>query len=359
LKNAEEVGERNTQGCKENGMTVKTESKYDRLYVALLTPYKDNTYDIDEKQLRSLIRLFLQPKYVEAGMGIIINPEAGEIFYLTREEKRRNVEIALEEVNGKVPVFAGAIDITTAGTVQVALDAKKAGVDGIFLIPPIGAGDVTTTWDPVKYPEVIVDLAKEIVKAVGDMPMIVHPTGTHSIQYGQGLPVETVLKMVTEIKNIVGWKMTYNYTGYRIVSRALRKLDRRVGVLAASSIYFHENLASGVFDGTVTGSFNYGLEGMIDHIQAWRRKDIDEARRLWNAGQAELHEYMYSEFSRLHVRYKIGAWLRGFISNPFMRPPMPKPRKEEVQKVYALLLNAGLSVIEKTGVDRIIKSLEL
>jgi dihydrodipicolinate synthase/N-acetylneuraminate lyase len=227
------------------------------------------------------------------------------------------------------------------------------------LIPPIGAGDVTTTWDPAKYPEVMVDLAKEIVKTVGDMPMIVHPTGTHSIQYGQGLPVETVLKMVTEVKNIIGWKMTYNYTGYRIVSRALRKLDRRVGVFAASSIYFHENLASDMFDGTVTGSFNYGLEGMIDHIQAWRRKDIDEACRLWNAGQAELHEYVYSEFSRLHIRYKVGAWLRGFISNPFMRPPMPKPRKEEVQKLYRLLSNAGLSVIGKAKVAAITRSLPL
>jgi len=333
--------------------------KYDRLYVALLIPYKDNTYDIDEGQLRSLVRLFLQPKYVEAGMGIIINPEAGEIFYLTREEKRRNVDIALEEVDGKVPVFAGAIDVTTAGTVQVALDAKKAGVDGIFLIPPIGAGDVTTTWDPAKYPEVMVDLAKEIVKAVGDMPMIVHPTGTHSIQYGQGLPVETVLKMVTEVKNIIGWKMTYNYTGYRIVSRALRKLNRRVGVFAASSIYFHENLASGVFDGTVTGSFNYGLEGMIDHIQAWRRKDIDEACRLWNGGHAELHEYVYSEFSRLHVRYKIGAWLRGFISNPFMRPPMPKPRKEEVLKLRELLSNAGMGVIDHAKMQGVMESLVL
>lgn len=340
-------------------MMGEAESRYERLYVALLTPYKDNTFDIDEKQLRSLVRLFLQPKYVEAGMGIIINPEAGEIFYLTREEKRRNVEIALEEVNGKVPVFAGAIDVTTAGTVQVALDAKKAGVDGLFLIPPIGAGDVTTTWNAVKYPEVMVDMAKEIVRAVGDMPMLVHPTCTDSIQYGQGLPVEAVLKMCNEVKNIIGWKMTYNYTGYRIVSRALRKLDRRVSILAASSIYFHENLASDMFDGTVTGSFNYGLEGMIDHIQAWRKKDIDEARRLWNGGQAELHEYVYSEFSRLHIRYKVGAWLRGFISNPFMRPPMPKPRKEEVRKLYGLLSNAGMSVIDRAEVEKITKGLEL
>jgi len=333
--------------------------KYERMYVALLTPYKDNSFDIDENQMRSLIRLFLQPRYVDAGMGIIINPEAGEIFYLTREEKRRNVEIAIEEVKGKVPVFAGVSDVTTAGTIQVALDAKKAGVDGMFLIPPIGAGDVTTTWNAVKYPEVMVDLAKEVVKAVGDMPMIVHPTCTDSIAYGQGLPVEVVLKMCSEVKNIIGWKMTYNYTGYRIVSRALRKMNRRVGVLAASSIYFHENLAAEMFDGTVTGSFNYGLEAMIDHILAWRRKDIDEARKLWNSGHAELHEYVYSEFSRLHIRYKVGAWLRGFISNPFMRPPMPKPRKEEVEILYNLLSKAGLSVIDRAKADAVAKELPL
>src|SRR4030042_796680 len=138
---------------------------YDRLFVAIVTPYKDNTHEPDEKQLRALLKVFLQPKYVEAGIGIIINPEAGEIFYLNREEKRRNVEIAMEEVKGKVPLFAGVIDTTTAGTVDVAKDAKKAGVDGIFIIPPMGAGDVTVAWNAVKYPEVMVDMMKEVAKA--------------------------------------------------------------------------------------------------------------------------------------------------------------------------------------------------
>src|SRR3972149_1350818 len=97
---------------------VDNGKKYDRLYVAMVTPHKDNTYEPDERQLRAFLRRFLQRKYVEAGIGIIINPEAGEIFYLSREEKRRNVEIAVEEVKGKVPVFAGVIDNTTAGTVD-------------------------------------------------------------------------------------------------------------------------------------------------------------------------------------------------------------------------------------------------
>ena len=81
-------------------------NKYDRLYVAMVTPHKDNTYEPDEAQLRKFLQFFLQPQYVDAGIGIVINPEAGEIFYLSREEKLRNVEIAIDEVKGKVPVLS-------------------------------------------------------------------------------------------------------------------------------------------------------------------------------------------------------------------------------------------------------------
>ncbi len=337
---------------------VNYRNKYDRLYVAIVTPYKDNTYEPDEGQLRSFLRLFLQRKYVDAGIGIIINPEAGEIFYLSRGEARRNVEIAVDEVKGRVPVFAGAIAPSTADTVQVAMDAKKAGANGIFVIPPMGAIDVTTAWDANKYPEVWIDMLKALQKGVGDMPFICHPTCNPSIKYGEGLPVELAVRSCQEIKNIVGWKMTYNYTGFRIVSRALRKLPRHVGILGAPAINFHENLASDCFDGTVSGSWNYAPELMLDHIIAWRKGDLKKARRIWESGLAEIQEYVYSEFSRLHIRYKTATWLRGFISNPFMRPPMPKPRKEEVQRLREVLSKAGLTVIERGKVEKIVRNLE-
>jgi 4-hydroxy-tetrahydrodipicolinate synthase len=333
--------------------------KYDRLYVAIVTPYKDNTYEPDEEQLRAFLRLFLQRKYVDASIGIIINPEAGEIFYMSREEKCRNVEIAIDEVKGRVPVFAGAIAPSTADTVQVAVDAKEAGADGIFVIPPMGAIDVTTAWDSFKYPEVWINLLKALQKGVGDMPFICHPTGTQSIRYGEGLPVELAVRSCKEFKNIVGWKMTYNYTGFRIVSRALRKLDRHVGILGAPAVNFHENLASDCFDGTVSGSWNYVPELMLDHILAWRKGDLKKARRIWDSGLAEVQEYVYSEFSRLHIRYKTATWLRGFISNPFMRPPMPEPRKEEVQRLREVLSKAGLGVISSAEVSKMMRRLEL
>jgi len=262
----------------------------------------------------------------------------------------------VEECGGKVFIFAGVVDLRTEGAVKVAVDAKNAGADGLFLIPPMGSMDVTVSWDADKYPEVWVDMAKAAVEAV-DLPAIVHPTAPASAAFGIGLPLGATLQMCREIPNIIGWKMVYSYEGSRKVARALRALDRHVAILGAPAFLFHENLATGYFDGTVSGSFCYAMEPMIDHINAWRRGDIGEACRIWNSGLADLHDYMYSELSRLHVRYKAACWLRGLIPLPFMRAPMPKPKKEEILTPRELLAKLGLSVIPEGDVNRIIAQL--
>ena len=328
---------------------------FHRLFVAVVTPYKPGESHVDEAGLRRHLRYFLQPKFVNAGGAILINPEAGELFYLSREEKRRNVEIAVEECKGKVPLVAGVIAPTTEETVAVARDAKALGVDGIFLMPPMGAMDVTTSWDSERYPEVWIDMAKKICDAV-NLPAITHPVTTASPRYGNGLPMGPTIKMCTEIPQIVGWKMTYSYGGFCTIAQALRKLPRHVDILCATAVYYHEYLACGRFDGTVTGSFNYAMEPMIDHIEAWKRGDIAEARRIWDSGLCELHEYVYSEYSRLHVRYKAACWLRGLIAEPFMRPPQPKPKAEEVHRLRELLECAGLSVIGQADSERIFRA---
>ena len=77
-----------------------------RRYVAALLPMnRDMT--IDEQAYRRFIRYFVDDKdFVKEG-GLCVNPEAAEIFYLTREEKRRVLEISMEEAYGKLPIIAG------------------------------------------------------------------------------------------------------------------------------------------------------------------------------------------------------------------------------------------------------------
>jgi dihydrodipicolinate synthase/N-acetylneuraminate lyase len=115
--------------------------------------------------------------------------------------------------------------------------------------------------------------------------------------------------------------------------------------MAAGGGLFHEFLAHDVLDGTVSGSWNYGLEPMLDHIEAWRANDIVSARRLWvQGGLRDLHEYTYSDYSRLHLRYKIAAWLRGLIPSCRTRPPMPQPKPEEIATITRLLEAARVPV---------------
>lgn len=315
---------------------------FDRLFITPVLPFAEDG-SIDEAGYRRLLQTFLTDKNLAAGISVIANPEAGELFTLDRDERNRVVEIVLEEVAGRAPVLAGVIHVTTAGAVACAKDAAAIGADGLFVFPPIGAGDITLSWDPDAYPEVFIDFLHAIAAEV-DLPMVIHPVGRFSAAYGPGLSSRMTQAVIDAVPQVVGWKMTYNYDGYREITRVLRAADRPVGIYGAVGKYFHENLANDAFDGTSSGAFNYAIEPMIDHILAWRRGDVAEATRIWQSGLAQLHEYVFSDFGRLHVRYKIATWLRGFIDSPVMRAPMPLPRPEEVHTLVGLIRDAGLSL---------------
>jgi 4-hydroxy-tetrahydrodipicolinate synthase len=316
----------------------------DHLYVAVLLPF-DQHMKIDEPAYRRFLRYFLaNRKFVRAGGGLCINPEAGEIFYLTRQEKRRALEIAMEEAYGKVPIIAGTWALTTEEQVATARDCKSLAVDGIFVTPPGGAQDVTSCWDADNYPEIWLDQIIAQDRAV-DLPIVTHPVGGAKPPFYPGLPLQATLRICQEVPNVVGWKMTYMYDGFRLIANGLRGLNRHVAVMGALASRFHEYKATGLFDGTLSGFWNFALEPMLDHLAAWDAKNLDEARRIWDGGLVQLHEYV-ADMGRLHVRYKTAAWLRGLIPNPFMRSPMPKPKQQEIDVLYNLLKNLNFDVIE-------------
>jgi dihydrodipicolinate synthase/N-acetylneuraminate lyase len=254
------------------------------------------------------------------------------------------LEIAMEEASGKVPILAGTWAITTDETVETAKDAKALGVDGIFVTPPGGAQDVTSCWDADNYPEIWLDQIKAQDRAV-DLPIVTHPVGGAKPPFHPGLPLGATMRICREVPNVVGWKMTYMYDGFQIIARGLRSLDRHVAVMGALASRFHEYRATGLFDGTLSGFWNFALEPMLDHLDAWDAKDVERATTIWNGGLHQLHDYV-ADMGRLHIRYKTATWLRGLIPSPFMRAPMPKPKQEEIDTLYRLLTALELPVID-------------
>jgi len=81
---------------------------------ALVTPFQ-NDFSLDEAALRRLVG-----RQVAAGVHFLVPcGTTGESPTLTEAERRRVVEVTLEEAHGKVPVVAGAGGYDTAEVVRV------------------------------------------------------------------------------------------------------------------------------------------------------------------------------------------------------------------------------------------------
>ena len=262
-------------------------------------------------------------KFARAGGGLCIDPEAGEIFYLTRQEKRRVLEVAMEEAHGKLPIIAGTWAMTTDEQVETAKDCKALGVDGIFVTPPGGAQDVTSCWDADNYPEIWLDQIIAQDRAV-DLPIVTHPVGGAKPPFHPGLPLEATLRICREVENVVGWKMTYMYDGFRIIAKGLRGLDRHVAVMGALASRFHEYKATNLFDGTLSGFWNFALEPMLDHLAAWDAKDIDVPADL---GRRPVQFRIRCRHGAAPSSLQTPAWLRGLIPSPYMRRRCRSPGK--------------------------------
>lgn len=97
----------------------------------LLTPLTDDR-NIDEAGFRRITRHVL-----DAGVhGVFVMGSSGEFPFFDREDRRRAIEIVVDEVAGKVPVFAGISDSGTELAARNAGDAEAAGADALVLTVP-------------------------------------------------------------------------------------------------------------------------------------------------------------------------------------------------------------------------------
>ena len=102
---------------------------------AMLTPLIEDE-SINEQQLRVQVN-----RQIQAGVAAVFCLGTnGEFYAFDFEEKKKIIDIVVEETAGRVPVLAGTGCITTAETVALTSYAKQAGVDAVSVISPYFAG---------------------------------------------------------------------------------------------------------------------------------------------------------------------------------------------------------------------------
>jgi 4-hydroxy-tetrahydrodipicolinate synthase len=111
-------------------MANKKTEWFKGIFPALVTPFTADD-QVDEATYRELIRFVLP--HVD---GVVPCGTTGEFSSMTMEEKKRAIEICIDEVGGQVPVLAGTGCQSTLETVELTRWAQDSGATGALVVAP-------------------------------------------------------------------------------------------------------------------------------------------------------------------------------------------------------------------------------
>jgi N-acetylneuraminate lyase len=145
---------------------------------AMVTPFDENE-KLDEGRLRAIVRFLIERKLE----GLYITGSTGESFLMSPEERKRVVEVTVDEVAGRIPVIAHIGAIGTHTSIDLARHAESAGVDAISSVPPFYWGfsadqiygyyaDITasTSLPMIGYNVPMAALSFDIIKRIAGIP---------------------------------------------------------------------------------------------------------------------------------------------------------------------------------------------
>ncbi|MBP2366812.1 dihydrodipicolinate synthase family protein [Pseudonocardia parietis] len=283
---------------------------------AHLLPFTEDG-QIDEPNLRRHLSALLD---VEGVAGITTNAHASEVATLTADEQRRQLDIVLDEVAGRVPVISGVYQDGSAKAARIAADAESAGADGLLVFP-------TVVFDGGAQlrPEMAVGHYAAIADATS-LPIIafVYPATS-----GLRLGTDALVRICSEIDNVVAIKEWSNdIVTYERNLRALRALDKPVSVLSSFSRSLLASLVLGA-DGILSGHGSVVVDLHVELFRAVEKQDLTQARRVWDRIQPFAEACYADPFLDGHNRMKVALAQLGRIDAAHVRPPLqPVPDTE-------------------------------
>ncbi|GMB01508.1 4-hydroxy-tetrahydrodipicolinate synthase [Pelosinus sp. IPA-1] len=210
----------------------------------------------NEKEMRSQIN-----RLIKAGVsGIFALGTNGEFYAFSQEEKIEIIKVTVDEVKGRVPVYAGTGCITTQETIELSKIAEDLGVDVLSIISPYFAG--LSQDDLYRH-------FSSVAEAV-DLPILLYniPARTgNNIDY-------TTVKKLAKYQNIIGIKDSSG--NFDNTLKYIENTDPRLSVLAGSdSLILWTLMAGGT--GAISGCSNVFPELMVSIYELWSQGNIEAA----------------------------------------------------------------------------------
>ncbi|MSQ25342.1 MAG: dihydrodipicolinate synthase family protein [Dehalococcoidia bacterium] len=283
---------------------------------------------LDEAALRRHMR-FMRKRNIGLCLGAY---NTGQGLLLTPREVRRIYEIGVEELKGKVPVYAVSLGYTaTAVVIKKAREAAAIGVDGVQLYPP-RPGPAAS---PVPLKE-LDRFYRDLFEAV-DGPLVLGLQSENMPE--KTFPVDVMRKWFDEYPHIAGINCTARDEGQlRVISQTF---GSRVPVRNSGAGNVFANLESGGV-GFLGSEANVAPTFVNNIVSAWKRGDMAAAKenlaKVQRLGAVLRQASVRSEQAAVHLLGRIGPTIR--------RPYLPL-EGEQLRAVAAVLDELGISTLER------------
>jgi 4-hydroxy-tetrahydrodipicolinate synthase len=264
--------------------------------------------------------------------AIVANGHAAEVSSLSREERKRSLALAVEEVNGQVPIIAGVYSDGTQEAIELARDARAAGAAGLLVFPP-----TIFMWGAQVKPDMVLRHFSTLADGV-DLPLIVFEYPLFS---GMGYSAETLAELC-KIPTVVGVKDWSNdIVSYEKNLRALRASGRPVAMLSSFTMSLMASFLLGA-DGCISGMGSVAADLQAELFAAVGNGDLALAHRVNERLAPLVHVFYAPPFVDMHNRMKEALAILGRIPAAHVRPPLTPVSDEERHRIRLALRSAGL-----------------
>lgn len=238
--------------------------------------------EIDEEGLRHDIRHCID---VIQTSGLYMNGYYGHFWMLDSDQRRRVIEITVDEVRGAVPIIARCAHPSAREAIKLAQHAQGCGVDFISLVlPPFGGAhkDVLLGY--------FASIAREIELGI---------TVFNTVQAGYQLTPEMMAELAT-IPNICalknGMSMAHTLKVRELVGDSIVVVDPNEENFLVNMLQFGQQA---IYTGTNMMFDSAGAQPMRAYVQAGLGGHVEDAARLY---------YDMEAIRALHRRWVLQPW---------------------------------------------------
>jgi 4-hydroxy-tetrahydrodipicolinate synthase len=225
---------------------------------ALITPFDDDD-GVDERALRRIIDF-----QIEGGVdALVVLGTTGENPTVTHEERRRIIDVALDQTARRVPVIVGTGTNNTAQSIVFSKEATASGADALLVVGPYY--NKPTPAGLVAHVSAIADAA--------DAPILLYNVPGRT---GSNITAETTFRIADEVDSVFGVKEAS--ADMAQISDLLRDRPEGFGVYSGDDDLTFPMLALGA-DGVVSVIANAVPRKVSEMVHLALQNDFLGARR--------------------------------------------------------------------------------